>query len=89
MTDEAGPNHHRSASGEPAPPASVQSGKILHRVSEIRDSPGDSRRTNREPDKCDELAWFALDALPERMIPYCREALRHIAAERRFSIYGW
>ncbi|MFC8045711.1 NUDIX domain-containing protein [Nocardia sp. NPDC057353] len=44
---------------------------------------------NREPNKCDELAWFALDALPERMIPYCREALQHIAAERHFSVYGW
>lgn len=44
---------------------------------------------NMEPDKCDDLAWFALDALPERMIPYCREALGHIAARREFSLYGW
>ncbi|MEV0354577.1 NUDIX domain-containing protein [Nocardia sp. NPDC050697] len=50
---------------------------------------GEQQPSNREPDKCDELAWFALDALPERMIPYCREALQHIAAERRFSVYGW
>jgi mutator protein MutT len=45
--------------------------------------------SNMEPDKCDDLAWFALDALPDRMIPYCREALHHIAARRRFSQYGW
>ncbi|UGT61574.1 NUDIX hydrolase [Nocardia asteroides] len=50
---------------------------------------GEQQPSNREPDKCDELAWFALDALPERMIPYCREALQHIVADRRFSIYGW
>lgn len=45
--------------------------------------------SNMEPDKCDDLAWFALDALPDRMIPYCREALHHVSARRRFSLYGW
>lgn len=44
---------------------------------------------NMEPDKCDDLAWFDLEALPDRMIPYCREALHHIAARRPFSLYGW
>jgi ADP-ribose pyrophosphatase YjhB (NUDIX family) len=44
---------------------------------------------NREPDKCDELAWFALDALPDHLIPYCRTALEHIATGQPFSIYGW
>ncbi|WP_058853888.1 NUDIX hydrolase [Nocardia jinanensis] len=45
--------------------------------------------SNMEPDKCDDLAWFDFEALSDRMIPYCREALHHIAADRRFSIYGW
>ncbi|WP_063061547.1 NUDIX hydrolase [Nocardia sienata] len=44
---------------------------------------------NMEPDKCDELAWFALDALPDRMIGYCRAALGHIADQREFSTFGW
>jgi 8-oxo-dGTP pyrophosphatase MutT (NUDIX family) len=44
---------------------------------------------NMEPDKCDDLAWFALDSLPDRMIPYCRDALRHIAGRRQFSTFGW
>jgi ADP-ribose pyrophosphatase YjhB (NUDIX family) len=44
---------------------------------------------NREPDKCSELAWFALDALPDHLIPYCQTALEHIAAGQPFSIYGW
>ncbi|MFD4401137.1 NUDIX domain-containing protein [Nocardia sp. NPDC058499] len=44
---------------------------------------------NIEPDKCDDLVWFALDTLPERMIPYCREALRHVADRRQFSTFGW
>lgn len=44
---------------------------------------------NREPEKCSELAWFSLDALPDRMIGYCRVALDYIAAGEHFSVYGW
>ncbi|MEV0364631.1 NUDIX hydrolase [Nocardia fusca] len=44
---------------------------------------------NMEPDKCDDLAWFALDTLPDRMIGYCRDALGHIAGQRQFSTFGW
>ncbi|WP_459549264.1 NUDIX hydrolase [Nocardia sp. X0981] len=44
---------------------------------------------NMEPDKYDDLAWFALDALPDRMIGYCRDALSHIADRRQFSTFGW
>ncbi|MFJ7626697.1 phosphotransferase [Streptomyces sp. NPDC097595] len=28
-----------------------------------------------EPDKCDAMGWFALDALPEPMVAYCRAGL--------------
>ncbi|MGI5218107.1 NUDIX hydrolase [Nocardia sp. CA-290969] len=44
---------------------------------------------NLEPDKCDDLAWFPRDALPGRMIPYCRDALHHIADRHQFSTFGW
>jgi 8-oxo-dGTP diphosphatase len=44
---------------------------------------------NREPEKCSELVWFALDALPDHLIDYCRVALQHIAADKPFSVYGW
>jgi len=44
---------------------------------------------NREPDKCSELRWFPLDALPDHLIDYCRAALAHIAADESFSVYGW
>jgi 8-oxo-dGTP diphosphatase len=44
---------------------------------------------NREPEKCSELRWFPLAALPVHMIDYCRVALAHIAAGRAFSVYGW
>jgi 8-oxo-dGTP diphosphatase len=49
----------------------------------------DGTPENREPEKCSELVWFALDALPDHLIDYCRVALQHIAAGKPFSVYGW
>ncbi|MET8875691.1 NUDIX domain-containing protein [Nocardia sp. NPDC004604] len=45
--------------------------------------------TNLEPEKCSALEWFAADALPDHMIPYCRTAMGRIAAGDSFSVYGW
>ncbi len=45
--------------------------------------------TNREPDKCDELAWFDLDALPANVIPYVHRALDNYRAGRLFDSFGW
>ncbi|MGY1871472.1 NUDIX hydrolase [Nocardia gipuzkoensis] len=44
---------------------------------------------NREPDKCSALDWFALDTPPDRVIDYCRAAMKHIAEGTPFSVYGW
>ncbi|MEU1355322.1 NUDIX domain-containing protein [Streptomyces cinnamoneus] len=44
---------------------------------------------NREPDKCAGWSWFALDALPEKMIPYAADALRHITKGTLYSERGW
>lgn len=49
----------------------------------------DGTPENREPEKCAELRWFGRDELPERLIDYCRVALRHIEAGQAFSVYGW
>jgi 8-oxo-dGTP diphosphatase len=38
-----------------------------------------------EPEKCGELRWAALDALPTNMVPYVRVALEQYRQNRHFS----
>lgn len=45
--------------------------------------------TNAEPHKCDQLAWFPLDALPENTIPYVRRAIHNYRQQRWFDTFGW
>lgn len=48
---------------------------------------GDIR--NLEPEKCDDLSWFPLDALPANTIPYVRRALSLLGDGCWFDSYGW
>lgn len=41
--------------------------------------------TNTEPEKCDDLSWFPMDALPENMIPYIRTVFEHVKNGTTFS----
>ncbi|ETK34996.1 hypothetical protein MPTA5024_16625 [Microbispora sp. ATCC PTA-5024] len=44
---------------------------------------------NAEPHKCAELAWFPLDRLPERTVPYARAGIEAVRAGSAFSLHGW
>lgn len=45
--------------------------------------------SNREPHKCKALDWYKFSELPERMIPYTREALLAYMRGIAFSGSGW
>lgn len=42
-----------------------------------------------ENDKCDDLAWFEPNAIPENTIPYIRQAILAYQKEKKFSEFGW
>lgn len=44
---------------------------------------------NKEPERCDEIRWFAEDALPENLMPRQRQALGYIAAGKTYVETGW
>jgi ADP-ribose pyrophosphatase YjhB (NUDIX family) len=44
---------------------------------------------NAEPEKCDELHWADLDALPENTVPYVRQAIENFRAGIPFEEFGW
>ena len=45
--------------------------------------------TNMEPDKCDDLSWFNLDALPPNMVAYVRHAITASRQGNMYSEHGW
>jgi 8-oxo-dGTP diphosphatase len=45
--------------------------------------------TNMEPDKCDRLAWFDVQDLPENVIPYVRRAFDNYRRGKWFDSFGW
>jgi ADP-ribose pyrophosphatase YjhB (NUDIX family) len=44
---------------------------------------------NAEPEKCSELVWSPLDAMPADMVAYPAEALRRVGKGETFSVHGW
>ena len=42
---------------------------------------------NAEPDKCDEIRWVAIDALPLNTVPYVRRALANHLHGLKFDEY--
>jgi len=45
--------------------------------------------SNCEPEKCDDLQWFAFDALPTNMVDYVRVAIENYQNGILYSEYGW
>ncbi|MGE5601809.1 MAG: NUDIX hydrolase [Nitrososphaerales archaeon] len=44
---------------------------------------------NAEPDRCDDLRWCDVDALPDNVVPYVRHALRCVREGVAYSEFGW
>ena len=44
---------------------------------------------NNEPDKCDSLDFFPIDALPKNMSPFIKHALACIQEGQPYSEFGW
>ncbi|HZO75476.1 MAG TPA: NUDIX domain-containing protein [Ktedonobacteraceae bacterium] len=49
----------------------------------------DGEIVNAEPHKCDELAWYALDALPANVVPYVKKAIDNYRQNNWFDSFGW
>lgn len=49
----------------------------------------DGTIVNMETDKCDELSWFAIDDLPENIIPYIKWAVTQYKEGNQFTLFGW
>jgi ADP-ribose pyrophosphatase YjhB (NUDIX family) len=63
-------------------PAELEWFGVMHRLSDtnridffLRAQRWEGVPANREPAKCDDLGWFAREALPAALVPYVREAL--------------
>jgi ADP-ribose pyrophosphatase YjhB (NUDIX family) len=42
-----------------------------------------------EPDKCDDLSWFPVADLPQKVVPYVKQAIDCIGRGVIYSEYGW
>ena len=69
---------------------------VVHRKSEdervdffVHIKAWDGEPSNVEPEKCDELRWCDLDALPENTIPYVRKAIQNYLDDDPFDEFGW
>ncbi len=70
--------------------------QVMHRLSNderidffVMVSAWEREIVNNELDKCDHLAWFPLDQLPDNTIPYVRQAILNFQEGLQFTNFGW
>ena len=44
---------------------------------------------NMEPNRCDDMQWFSVDAMPDNTVPYVRDAIDDIRNKKIYSEFGW
>jgi 8-oxo-dGTP pyrophosphatase MutT (NUDIX family) len=94
---EATRREAREEAGIDLDPASISVVQVMHRLSSDREyidffiaaDRWTGEVANREPEKCDELRWFPLDALPSNTIPYVALAIAAWRGGTPFTSFGW
>ncbi len=93
---EAGAREALEETGVHVTSQDIQIVGVMHRRSDqeridwfalVHDWQGDIY--NAEPNKCDDLSWYDLDALPDNMVPYVRHALHNYQSGIPFDSFGW
>ena len=86
----------REEAGIEIPPTALQVVGVMHRRSDkeyvdffLTADSWSGEIKNMEPERCDELAWFRLDGLPENVIPYVRKAISNYSRGQWFGSFGW
>ena len=69
---------------------------VMHRIEGdervdffLRVQDWDGGIVNGEPDKCDDLRWVDVNALPDNTIPYVRRAIANHLNGITFDEFGW
>jgi len=44
---------------------------------------------NAEPEKCDDIGWFALNELPDNTIPFIKQGITNYLQHALYSEIGW
>lgn len=78
-------------------PAELQIAHVMHRKAETDEridfffatDTYTGEITNCEPHKCDDLRWFALDALPDNIVGYVKAALERYLQGVPYSEVGY
>lgn len=85
----------REETGVRIDPASLQIMQVMHRFAEeeridyfLSADTWSGEISIREPEKCDLLAWFPVDALPPNTIPYVAHAIRCWREGAPFTLFG-